>query len=93
MDSRKIISIAQVCLHYEVETNFLRALEEHGLLAILEEDNEYFVIEDDLSHLERILRLQTDLQINLEGIAVVSELLNRMEEMQREIQVLKSKLG
>lgn len=93
MDSRKIISITEVCLHYEVETNFLRSLEEHGLLVILEEGDQYFLNEDDLSHLERIIRLQSDLQINLEGIAVVSDLLDRMEEMQREILILRSKLG
>ncbi|MDX1760458.1 MAG: chaperone modulator CbpM, partial [Arenibacter algicola] len=55
------------------------------------EDTHYLPIQQ-LPKAEKILRLHSDLDINLEGIAVITRLLKRMEKMQNEITQLKNKL-
>jgi hypothetical protein len=39
------------------------------------------------------MHLHQDLDINLEGIDAISHLLKRMHDMQRELNMLKNKLG
>jgi predicted enzyme involved in methoxymalonyl-ACP biosynthesis len=67
-------------------------LYEYGLVdVIVKEDIRYIPIQQ-LPKAEKMLRLHSDLNINLEGIAVITRLLNRMEKMQNEITQLKNKL-
>jgi len=93
MDRARIISITEVCHHYQLEKDFLQSLNEIGLIPLIEEANQQFVEEDQLKELEMILHLHYDLDINLEGIDAISHLLLRMEEMQREIRQLRGRLG
>jgi hypothetical protein len=58
---------------------------------VVKENTHYLPIQQ-LPKAEKILRLHSDLDINLEGIAVITRLLNRMEKMQNEITRLKNKL-
>lgn len=80
-----MISITEICQHYELKTDFLKALDDMGLIPLIEEENQQFVEEDHLKELEVILHLHYDLDINLEGIDAISHLLVRMHEMQREL--------
>jgi|TARA_R100001369_G_scaffold92209_1_gene136155 hypothetical protein len=67
-------------------------LYEYGLVdVVVKEDTHYLPIQQ-LPKAEKILRLHSDLDINLEGIAVITRLLKRMEKMQNEITQLKNKL-
>ncbi len=93
MERAKVISITEVCHHYQLEKDFLKSLNELGLIPLIEEANQQFVEEDHLKELEMILHLHYDLDINLEGIDAISHLLLRMEEMQREIRQLRGRLG
>lgn len=49
--------------------------------------------EEALQRLERIRRLRRDLQLNLAGVAVAIDLVERIERLQREIVNLRSRLG
>jgi hypothetical protein len=53
---------------------------------------EIFLPLTELERLEKIVRLHFELDINLEGIETISHLLDRMEEMQRDIQRLTNRL-
>jgi DNA-binding transcriptional MerR regulator len=89
----RIISISEVCRHYQLETNFLQSLNEMGLIALIEEANQQFVEEEQLPQLEVILHLHYDLSINLEGIDAIGHLLNRLQETQRELSRLRGYQG
>lgn len=57
---------------------------------ITEEDGQ--VPHDELGRLESLVRLHYDLHINLEGLDAINHLLQRMENLQREVAGLRSRL-
>ena len=89
---QEYILITDFCMSHNIETHFVMELYEHGLVdVVVKEDTHYLPIQQ-LPKAEKILRLHSDLDINLEGIAVITRLLKRMEKMQNEITQLKNKL-
>ncbi len=89
---QEYILITDFCMSYNIETHFVMELYEYGLVdVVVKEDTHYLPIQQ-LPKAEKILRLHSDLDINLEGIAVITRLLKRMEKMQNEITQLKNKL-
>jgi len=60
-------------------------LYEYGLVAVVVKEDTHYLPIQQLPKAEKILRLHSDLDINLEGIAVITRLLKRMEKMQNEI--------
>jgi DNA-binding transcriptional MerR regulator len=46
-----------------------------------------------VDRLRRIVRLRHDLGVNLAGVAVILEMRDRMEELQREVEHLRRRLG
>ena len=51
MENNQLVLIDQVCVHYEVELNFIDSLEEYGLIQLVVMDNTKYLSPDDL-HLE-----------------------------------------
>ena len=89
---QEYILITDFCASHNIETHFIMELYEYGLVdVVVKEDTHYLPIQQ-LPKAEKILRLHSDLDINLEGIAVITRLLKRMEKMQNEITQLKNKL-
>lgn len=89
---QEYILITDFCTSHNIETHFVMELYEYGLVdVVVKEDTHYLPIQQ-LPKAEKILRLHSDLDINLEGIAVITRLLKRMEKMQNEITQLKNKL-
>ncbi len=79
--------ISTVAEMYEIHPQTLRLYEREGLLKPSRtEGNTRLYTEDDLKRLEVILSLARDLGVNISGIAVILQLRERMEEMQRQMQ-------
>lgn len=93
MDKESFVPIRQVCKHYEIETTFVDSLYELELIQITTIEEDPCIHHEDVSELERLVRLHQDLNINVEGLGAVSHLLHKIEDLQKEIQVLKSRLG
>ena len=91
MDQEYIL-ITDFCTSHNIETHFVLELYEYGLVDVVIKENMHYLPIQQLPKAEKILRLHSDLDINLEGIAVITRLLNRMEKMQNEITRLKNKL-
>lgn len=89
---QEYILITDFCLSHKIETHFVMELYEFGLVDIVVKENVQYLPIKQLPKAEKIIRLYTDLDINLEGIAVITQLLNRVEKMQDEITHLKNKL-
>lgn len=87
------IEIHQLCRHYEIETSFIDDLSEYGLIEINTIDQSNFIHHDRLGDFERMVRLHHDLHINMEGIASVLHLLDKMAAMQSELDMLRNRLG
>jgi MerR family transcriptional regulator, heat shock protein HspR len=79
--------ISTVAEMYEIHPQTLRLYEREGLLKPSRtEGNTRLYTEDDLKRLEVILSLARDLGVNISGIAVILQMRERMEEMQRQMQ-------
>jgi DNA-binding transcriptional MerR regulator len=70
----------------------LRQLAQRGLIAPLSEEPSLFP-QENIRRVAKIERLRTQLQLNLDSLEVVLRLLDRMEEMEREIASLRRGFG
>ena len=92
MNSNNLISTQLICSHYDIEISFVDAIHHMGLIHIeIIEENQY-IHQDQISCLEKIIRLHNELNINLEGIDIVFNLLEKERELRNELNILKNKL-
>jgi len=79
--------ISAVAEMYEIHPQTLRLYEREGLLRPSRSDgNTRLYTDEDLERLEFILNLARDLGVNIAGIAIVLQMRERMEEMNRQMQ-------
>ena len=93
MNQAHLISTEEFCTHYKVEYSFIDSLDRYGLIEITRIDENAFIDTDKLSELEKLVRLHYDLEINVEGIEAITYLLNRVNNLQQEINSLKDRLS
>ena len=85
--SKGAYMISAVAEMYDIHPQTLRLYEREGLLKPSRtEGNTRLYTEEDLERLEFILSLARDLGVNISGIAIILQMRERMEEMQRQIQ-------
>jgi MerR family transcriptional regulator/heat shock protein HspR len=85
--SKGAYMISAVAEMYEIHPQTLRLYEREGLLKPSRtEGNTRLYTDDDLERLEFILNLARDLGVNISGIAIILQMRERMEEMNRQMQ-------
>jgi MerR family transcriptional regulator/heat shock protein HspR len=85
--SKGAYMISAVAEMYGIHPQTLRLYEREGLLKPSRtEGNTRLYTEEDLQRLEFILSLARDLGVNISGIAIILQMRERMEEMQRQMQ-------
>ena len=85
--SKGAYMISAVAEMYDIHPQTLRLYEREGLLKPSRtEGNTRMYTDEDLQRLEFILTLARDLSVNISGIAIILQMRERMEEMQRQIQ-------
>jgi MerR family transcriptional regulator/heat shock protein HspR len=78
--------ISAVAEMYEIHPQTLRLYEREGLLKPSRtEGNTRLYTDEDLERLEFILTLARDLGVNISGIAIILQMRERMEQMQKEM--------
>ena len=79
--------ISAVAEMYGIHPQTLRLYEREGLLKPSRtEGNTRLYTDEDLQRLEFILTLARDLGVNISGIAIILQMRERMEEMQKNMQ-------
>jgi MerR family transcriptional regulator, heat shock protein HspR len=85
--SKGAYMISSVAEMYGIHPQTLRLYEREGLLKPSRtEGNTRLYTDEDLLRLEFILSLARDLGVNISGMAIILQMRERMEEMQRQIQ-------
>ena len=85
--SRGAYMISAVAEMYGIHPQTLRLYEREGLLKPSRtEGNTRLYTEEDLQRLEFILSLARDLGVNIAGIAIILQMRERMEEMNKHMQ-------
>ena len=93
MPTEEMIIINEFCIHHNIEISFINSLKESGLVEFMSVDEKICVPESQLPHLEKLVRLYYEMDINLEGIETITYLLSRMNEMQQKIVQLNNRLS
>ncbi len=92
MDTQKYIPVVHLCDLYQIEISFFKDLNDIGLIEMVSTENSAYVHEDKLYQVERIIRIHQELNINVEGIDVVMNLLEKVDKLQNEVYSIKSRL-
>ena len=79
-------------MRYDVELSFINALQEYGLIELTRIEEKFFIDANQLQKLEQYTRWHYELDINLEGIEVIDQMLEKLKNMQNEIRALENKL-
>lgn len=92
MVRKNLISTDEFCIHHDIEFSFIRNLQELGLIETVTIEKVQYIPEDQLEKLERMLRLHKDLDINTEGIDTIGHLVDKVQNLQKEVIYLKNRL-
>lgn len=92
MSKENLIPIKQLCRHYQVEISLFSELHNLGIIEVLTIEDTHFIYEDKISMVEKVVRIQNDLNVNLEGVDTVLNLLDKINELQTELNNVKNRL-
>jgi chaperone modulatory protein CbpM len=92
MSAKYLIKATDFCVYHQLEHTFITDLQEAGLVQITIVDNAPCIPETELHKLERMIRLHNELDINIAGIEAITHLLQRIEDIQEEMRLLKNNL-
>lgn len=93
MNTKNLVPVTVLCTHYRVEMSFFSRLEEVGLLDLESIEETHYVPSERIGEVEKIIRMQQDLDLNLEAIDVVFNLLDKVSLLQNELRATKRRLG
>lgn len=92
MKIENYIAINELCNHYEIDISFFTNLNEIGLIEITTIESSFWIDREKIHTVEKMIRLHKDLDINLEGIDTIFNLLDKIEELQRDLNEAKNRL-
>ncbi len=93
MDTQELIIVEVFCQEYQVEVNLIHDLGEFGLIEIVIYQEHKHLIKSQLATIEKIIRLHNELNINKEGIEVVLDLLDKVNQLTTDVKHLKDRLN
>ena len=92
METKDIIKAKQLCTIYNIPQSFVEDLTEYQLLDFVRQDDELYLSHEHLGMFEKLIRLHYELDINYEGLDVIMNLMQRIEEMEAEIRRLRNRM-
>ncbi|WP_432670849.1 chaperone modulator CbpM [Flavobacterium sp. SM2513] len=92
MEQQDLIIIDVFCKEYHVEINLIEELEDFGLIEIHQDNGLKYIQITHLPQVEKVIRFHNELNINKEGIEVVLNLLERLNQLNEDVRHLKDKL-
>lgn len=87
-----LIIIEEYCKNSRIESSFVSLLINEGLIDVQVADGQMYLYESQLAELDRFANLYYDLSVNVEGIDIIHNLLKKMENMEKELYILRKRL-
>ena len=88
---RTLFKIVDICRVHRLEETFIYELYHNDLIEIIPQDEQDCIDEEQLPLIEKFSNWHYDLELNMQGIEVVSRLLERIEQLQQEVRALKGR--
>ena len=92
MNIETLIPLSSLYNHYNVEMSFIFNLNEIGLIEILTIDETKYIKPEAIYEIEKMIRMHQELAVNIEGIDVVFNLLQKIDKLQNELISVKNRL-
>ena len=92
MNQKNLVAADDICMYHQVEYTFISSLQDAGLVHFKVVDQTTYIPESELQKLERMIRMHHELEINIAGIEAINHLLDRVEQMQEEMRVLRNRV-
>lgn len=92
MKEQDLIPIGTLCEQYMLELSFFEELGEIGLIEFTVYKGSKHIHLDTLHQVEKILRIHRELHVNLEGVDVVMNILQRQEQLRQELLRVQNRL-
>ena len=92
MRFENVITVNDFSVYHNVEYTFVDYLAEAGLVNVSTVNKTNCIPIEEIQKLERLVRLHNQLQINEPGLATINNLLRKIEDMQQEMSILRSRL-
>jgi len=88
-----LIPLQHLCTRYHAEISFVQSLQDYGLIELTTIEQEYFISEEQIKEVERMIHLHYDLDINIEGIDAIQHLMRRINDLNQESIALRNRLS
>ena len=88
----ELVSADEFCMNHKISVSFIQSLREFGLAEITIVEESMFIPAEKLMEIEKLVRLHYELNINMEGLDVIIQLLNRVETLQDEMKSMENRL-
>jgi len=92
MNSEKLILLDNLCAHYNIEMAFFYNLSQMNRITIKTINKSLYVEENTLHEIEKMIRMHQELNVNTEGIDIVFNLLEKMDNLQNQLVSVKNRL-
>ena len=86
---KTLFRVIDICKTNNIEYTFVHELHSNGLIQIIVKEEQEYLEEEQVYHVERFSTWHYELDLNVQGIEVVSNLIDKIEELQRELKALK----
>lgn len=87
---KTLFKVIDICRSNNIEQDFIQELHSNGLIEIIYQEEQEYIEEEQIIVLERFSTWHYELEINVQGIEVVQNLIDRIESLQQEIREIKS---
>ena len=87
-----LIIVSEYCRKSHIDPSFITLLETEGLINTRVIEGIQYLLSSQLCEVERYSRMYYDLYINIEGIDAIRHLLEKMENLQKELSLLRNRL-
>lgn len=92
MEIKEYIPVVQLCEHYRIEVSFFQELHEVGLINLVVVEHNRCLHQEDLGAVERMMRIHQELGVNIAGVDVILNLMQRMEALKTELNGVRNRL-
>ncbi len=93
MKTDEMVKAEEFCLCHQVDITFIRSLNEFGLVTLTTMEENLYIPTAQVVEIERMMRFHFDMNINLEGVEVITRLLKQMDDMRDEARLLRNRLN
>lgn len=90
---RNAMEIEQLANFYHIDALVIYDLADFGIIKLKKRNKQEIIPNEELARCERAVRLYSDLGVNKEGIEIILDMREKMEQLQKDLSKLRHQLN